>query len=82
MIILCQRWNAFLYIFSIHRKAVSVIKKKPFQNPKSGKILLDFLQKVPLHSTILSIMLSAKWKCSFFLFLKVLYFNESNLYVK
>lgn len=62
---------------------VSVIKENPFQNPTSGKILPDLLQKVPLHSTILSTMLSAKWKCSlFFFFLKVLYFNESNLYVK
>lgn len=38
-VILCRRGNAFLYIFSIHRKVVNVIKRKSFsksnerQNP-------------------------------------------------
>lgn len=88
IIILCRRgdateWHSCTYLAFTEKRWVSY-RENPFQNPTSVRILPDLLQKVPLHSTILSTMLSAKWKCSFsfLFFLKVLYFNESNLSVK
>lgn len=81
-IILCRRGNAFLYIFSIHRKVVSVIKRNSFSKSNERQ---NPTRLIPESAFALNYFINnalCKMEMFLFLFLKVLYFNESNLYVK